>query len=138
MSLTAYRSKRHKSEPPDGKVAKKANLSGAPPAPMPTNVAPMLAGRVEKPQSSRLDVFEIKWDGYRAIAEVQRGSVRLYSRNLLSLNERFPSIAEALTRLDHDAVLDGERRSALGEARISVRDFLCLLDPRRHDVTTQF
>ena len=75
---------------------------------MPNNIAPMLAGRVEKAFNHPDWIFEIKWDGYRAIAEVQRGSVRLYSRNHLSLKERFPSIADALTRLGHDAVLDGE------------------------------
>jgi ATP-dependent DNA ligase len=44
----------------------------------------------------------------RAIAEVEQGSVRLYSRNRLSLTERFRLIANSLSRLGHDAVLDGE------------------------------
>jgi ATP-dependent DNA ligase len=87
VSVTTYRSKRRASETPepDGKVAeKKVNLSGAPRAAMPTNIAPMLAGRAEKAFDHPDWIFEIKWDGYRAIAEVQRGSVRLYSRNHLS------------------------------------------------------
>ena len=111
MSVTAYRSKRRTLETPksDGKAAeKKVNLSGARRAAMPTNIEPMLAGRAEKAFDHPDWIFEIKWDGYRGIAEVQRGSVRLYSRNHLSLKERFPSITDALTRLGHDVVLDGE------------------------------
>jgi bifunctional non-homologous end joining protein LigD len=68
----------------------------------------VLASRVAKPFDHPDWIFEIKWDGYRAIAEVEQESVCLYSRNHLSLKERFPSIADALTRLGHDAVLDGE------------------------------
>jgi bifunctional non-homologous end joining protein LigD len=111
VSVTSHRSKRRTSETPEpgGKVADKAvNLSGAPRAAMPSNIAPMLAGRAEKAFDHPDWIFEIKWDGYRGIAEVQRGSVRLYSRNHVSLKERFPFIADALTRLGHDAVLDGE------------------------------
>jgi len=111
VSVTAHRSKRPGSATPkpEGKAAeKKVNLAGAPLAAMPSNIMPMLAVRAEKAFNHPDWIFEIKWDGYRAIAEVQRGSVRLYSRNRLSLKERFPSIADALTRLGHDAVLDGE------------------------------
>jgi ATP-dependent DNA ligase len=51
---------------------------------MPTNVRPMLATLVHEPFDRRGWLFEIKWDGYRAIAEVDKGQVRLYSRNGLS------------------------------------------------------
>jgi len=68
----------------------------------------MLASRVPNPFDHPDWIFEIKWDGYRAIAEVERQSVRLYSRNNLSLKERFASIVQALAGLGHDAVLDGE------------------------------
>jgi bifunctional non-homologous end joining protein LigD len=105
VTATAYRSKRRKSKTVS---EKKVNLFDSPRAAMPTNIAPMLAGRTEKAFDHPDWIFEIKWDGYRSIAEVQRGSVRLYSRNRLSLKERFPSIADALTRLGHDAVIDGE------------------------------
>jgi len=77
-------------------------------AAMPRNVKPMLATSVAKPFDHPDWIFEIKWDGYRAIAEVERGVVRLYSRNNLSMNERYPSIAASLAKLGHDAVLDGE------------------------------
>jgi len=75
---------------------------------MPRNIKPMLATPVAEPFDHPDWVFEIKWDGYRAIAEVERHSVRLYSRRNLSLAERYPPLVDALGRLDHDAVLDGE------------------------------
>src|SRR5438132_12700341 len=84
------------------------DLSVAPQSGMPRNVKPMLACPVSEPFDHPDLVFEIKWDGYRAIAEVEQNRVRLYSRRNLSLAERYPSIVAALTRLGPDAVLDGE------------------------------
>jgi bifunctional non-homologous end joining protein LigD len=52
---------------------------------MPTNVRPMLATLVDKPFDRAGWVYEIKWDGYRAIAEVDGGRVRLYSATTLPL-----------------------------------------------------
>jgi bifunctional non-homologous end joining protein LigD len=68
----------------------------------------MLATLVEDAFDDPNWIFEIKWDGYRAIAEVQKRKVRLYSRNNLSFVERYAPITESLTGFEHDAVLDGE------------------------------
>ena len=69
---------------------------------------PMLATLVDKPFDDAEWIYEIKWDGYRAIADWQDNTLKLYSRNGLSFSDKFPQIAEALTTLKHDAVLDGE------------------------------
>lgn len=53
-------------------------------------------------------IFEIKWDGYRAIAEVDHGRVQLYSRNGNSFLDNYPAIVESLRTIDQEAVLDGE------------------------------
>jgi bifunctional non-homologous end joining protein LigD len=53
-------------------------------------------------------IFEIKWDGYRAIAETGKAGVRLYSRNGLSFLGLYPAVAEELRKIADDAVLDGE------------------------------
>lgn len=53
-------------------------------------------------------LFEIKWDGYRAIAECGARKIKLYSRNGISFNEKFKPIAKALEKIKHHAVLDGE------------------------------
>ena len=87
---------------------KDIDLSDVPEAPMPHNVRPMLATLVDEAFDRKGWIFEVKWDGYRAIAEVGRGSIRLYSRNLLSFNERFPPIVEELPNIGVEAVLDGE------------------------------
>src|SRR5260221_5893756 len=76
--------------------------------PMPRSVKPMLATMVDRAFDRAGWVFEIKWDGFRAIAEVDRRNVRLYSRNFISLADRFPPVFEALRRLKRRAVLDGE------------------------------
>lgn len=68
----------------------------------------MLAKLYDGPFDDPDWLFEIKWDGYRAIAEVHQENVKLYSRNGLSFENAYPAIAEALAALDIDAVLDGE------------------------------
>jgi bifunctional non-homologous end joining protein LigD len=84
------------------------DLSDAPKSSMPRGVRPMLATTVEKPFDRRGWFYEIKWDGYRAIAEVENQKVRLYSRNQLSLEDRFAPLVESLQLLGCEAVLDGE------------------------------
>ena len=71
-------------------------------------VRPMLATLVAEPFDRPGWLFEIKWDGYRTIAEIQDGRVKLYSRNQNSFDRRFAPIAKDLQGLRHDAVLDGE------------------------------
>ncbi|MBX4216205.1 DNA ligase, partial [Candidatus Parcubacteria bacterium] len=72
------------------------------------SVQPMLATLVERPFDRKGWLFEIKWDGYRAIAETGKGKVRLYSRNGLSFEKKYPPVAAALRKLKRQAVLDGE------------------------------
>jgi len=52
--------------------------------------------------------YEVKWDGYRAIAEKRGKSVTLRSRNLKDLTADYPAVAAAIGQLKHDLVLDGE------------------------------
>jgi bifunctional non-homologous end joining protein LigD len=69
---------------------------------------PMMATLVDAPFSREGWLFETKWDGYRAIADVRKGKVELYSRNHLSFNKDYAPVVKALEKLQHDAVLDGE------------------------------
>ncbi len=70
-------------------------------------VTPMLAAVAAKPFSSKEWAFEIKWDGYRAIADL-RNELQLYSRNGLSFLKKFPKIADSLRLQEHEMILDGE------------------------------
>jgi len=53
-------------------------------------------------------IFEIKWDGYRAIGEARGKDSRLYSRKGTSFNKAFPKIFQELQMLNIRAVIDGE------------------------------
>lgn len=91
------------------RIAESIDLSDAPEGAMPRKVKPMLASEVDHPFDRPGWLFEVKWDGYRAIAEVElEGEVKLYSRNQLSFNERYHSIIKDLKKLGRACVLDGE------------------------------
>jgi bifunctional non-homologous end joining protein LigD len=74
----------------------------------PSFISPMLATLVDKPFDEEGWVYEIKWDGYRAVAYLNKGKVHITSRNNKSFTERFYPIQHALQELKIDAVLDGE------------------------------
>ncbi|KMQ52196.1 ATP-dependent DNA ligase [Chitinispirillum alkaliphilum] len=69
---------------------------------------PMLPVLVETPFDRRGWLFEIKWDGYRAIAECLGDKTELYSRNGKSFLSHYPTIVKELKELDFEAVFDGE------------------------------
>jgi DNA ligase D-like protein (predicted ligase)/DNA ligase D-like protein (predicted 3'-phosphoesterase) len=73
---------------------------------MTSRYQPMLAGSAPAPFSSSDWLFEIKWDGVRALATVA-GTVSLRSRNGIELAGQFPELAE-LNNLAPRTVLDGE------------------------------
>ena len=72
-------------------------------------IRPMVARLVRDPFDREGWLFELKWDGFRAIAERHPGGhVSLYSRNQKDFRKRFRPIAEALAELKRPAILDGE------------------------------
>ena len=74
----------------------------------PKNIQPMLATLVDKPFDEPGWMYEIKWDGYRALAYLQNGQVQLLSRNNKSFNEKFYPVHEELQSWKQSLVLDGE------------------------------
>jgi bifunctional non-homologous end joining protein LigD len=68
----------------------------------------MLVKETDTPFNDKDWIFEIKWDGYRAIAELNKSDVKLYSRNGNQFNKAYPEISEALAKLNLQAVIDGE------------------------------
>jgi len=69
---------------------------------------PMLATLTDKPFDDPDWIFETKWDGFRLMAEIKDGSVALFSRNLIDLSRKYPSVCAALSGLRRFAVIDGE------------------------------
>jgi bifunctional non-homologous end joining protein LigD len=71
---------------------------------------PMLATLTDAPPANEKNwTYELKYDGFRALAGITGGRVAMWSRNELDLAPRFPHIAEALAKLKlPEVVLDGE------------------------------
>jgi len=85
------------------------DLKGATKRAMPTEITPMLASICDEPFDNPAWLFEIKWDGYRAITSINDGDVRLVSRNHNDLTARFSEM-RALSKFvkAKTAILDGE------------------------------
>jgi bifunctional non-homologous end joining protein LigD len=95
--------------------AKKAAVSPAPTVPgakkaaFPKPFTPQLATLVDDVPAGDEWIHELKYDGYRLVAMLKNGSVRLITRNGNDWTERFPTVAAALEALPAaSAVLDGE------------------------------
>jgi bifunctional non-homologous end joining protein LigD len=88
--------------------------------PMPTTIHPMLATPVNEPFDGAEWLFEIKWDGYRAIAFIDNGKLRLVSRNQNELTPRFPELKDMPKYIKaKTAILDGEVVALDDEGRAS-------------------
>ncbi|QQL50284.1 DNA ligase D [Mucilaginibacter ginkgonis] len=82
-------------------------LESLPEIPLPVNIKPMKATLVDEPFDESGWIYEIKWDGYRAVATISNGEVNLISRNNLVF-EQFAPINELLAKSGLNAILDGE------------------------------
>jgi bifunctional non-homologous end joining protein LigD len=77
--------------------------------PMPAEIHPMLATSIDQPFDGADWLFEIKWDGYRAVAFIDNGKVRLVSRNQNELTARYPELKDLAKSIKaKTAILDGE------------------------------
>ena len=97
-------------EPADSQVQKNTSLdlTKYPKQAAPWQVKPMLCTLVEKPFDGDEWLFEVKWDGYRAIASRHGKAIELYSRNDKDFSITYAPITEALRTLKDDVILDGE------------------------------
>ncbi|MDQ3287251.1 MAG: DNA ligase D [Pseudomonadota bacterium] len=74
-----------------------------------TLVVPQLAALRESPPAGDDWLHELKWDGYRLLAQIESGRARLRSRNGLDWTGDYPDIVSALEALGvESASLDGE------------------------------
>ncbi|HEY5311624.1 MAG TPA: DNA ligase D [Pirellulales bacterium] len=97
------RSRSRAKPPAAGKIA------GAKRGKLPAFVEPQLATLTREPPDGDEWVHEIKLDGYRMLARVDRGKVKLLSRREQDWTGRLPHLVEALSRLPvKQAIFDGE------------------------------
>lgn len=71
-------------------------------------IEPMLATATKNIFNDPAWIYELKWDGYRMIANVKDGNVELYSRNGISFNSKFSRLVRDLEQIPHNTILDGE------------------------------
>jgi bifunctional non-homologous end joining protein LigD len=84
-------------------------LAGVRRAALPAFVPPCLATLADRAPDSDIWVHEIKFDGYRIQARLERGKVNLLTRKGLGWAKKFPTIAAAVARLPaKSALIDGE------------------------------
>lgn len=84
-------------------------VEGARQATMPARLLPMLATLTDKPFSDPEWLYEIKWDGVRALAFVKDGRVEWRSRTGRVITAQYPEFAVLPERLlARQAILDGE------------------------------
>src|SRR5438046_554390 len=97
--------------PPKRKASpiRAAELQGARKCSMPPRVEPMLATLTDRPFSDPNRLFEIKWDGVRALARIENGASTLLSRTGVDMDNRYPELASLPDALAaRQAILDGE------------------------------
>jgi bifunctional non-homologous end joining protein LigD len=82
-------------------------LRDAPKSKIPAHIKPMKATLVDEPFDDPGWIYEMKWDGYRAVAVIEKGKADLVSRNNLPFDQ-FQRINELLESWTINAVLDGE------------------------------
>jgi bifunctional non-homologous end joining protein LigD len=91
------------SRPPSKRTGRRAEPR------LPDFIEPMKARLVEEAPPDGGWIYEIKFDGFRAMAFMRPGEVRLLSRNNKDLGGRFPEVLDALAQLEvRDAIIDGE------------------------------
>src|SRR5205814_8303056 len=80
-------------------AAKPARPKAARRAALPKRVAPQLATAADEAPDGDNWLHELKYDGYRIRARIERGTVALLTRSGLDWTEKFPALANALAAL---------------------------------------
>ncbi|OYU81682.1 MAG: DNA ligase D [Flavobacterium sp. BFFFF1] len=74
----------------------------------PDDWRPQLATLTDAPFDNEDWIFETKYDGYRAMAQIQNKRTTLISRNGLKFNNKYPEIVKSMDGIPQDMVIDGE------------------------------
>jgi bifunctional non-homologous end joining protein LigD len=90
-------------------------------------IEPMLLLRTEKLPEGPDIQFQIKFDGYRALAMKSGGQLR--SRNDNDFNMRYPGIVKALAPMPDETIIDGEVVALDSSIGSSHRTLLRIIEP---------
>src|ERR1700682_4031690 len=87
-----------------------SSIEGATKAAMPATLEPMLATPVGGLPSGTVWLYEVKWDGYRALCFIADGKIRMISRRGNAMEKQFAEVADALLDCVNadTAIIDGE------------------------------
>ena len=86
-----------------------SDLKGARKAVVPSSLEPMLATAVTAPPGGSHWIYEIKWDGVRALCSIENGSLQIHSRRGNRAEKQYPELADLPKHVSaKTAWLDGE------------------------------
>ncbi len=106
-----------------------AELKGARKAAMPSSLEAMLASAVTKPPAGSHWLYEIKWDGVRALCRIKDGALQIQSRSGKRCEKQYPELADLPAHVNAEtAWLDGE----IGVLDENGRARFELIQPRIH------
>jgi len=98
-------------------------------------IEPQLASSVEKPPEGKHWIHEIKHDGYRSQVVIERGQVRVFSRNGHDWSDRYPGIVRAAGGLRcKSAIIDGEAIVQDGDGRSDFESLQSAIRTRPHSI----
>lgn len=104
-------------------LPKVSQVAHTPSVPMPAFIQPQLATLVDRMPPGEDWIHEIKYDGYRILARIDRGTVTLFTRNENDWSAQLPSLVQALKQMPvEQAWLDGEIVRMDSEGKTSFGD----------------
>lgn len=108
-SITTRRTQNEIASDAPAKPADGSPIAGAVRAAMPEHIEPMKSFLVDGPPAGKGWLYEIKWDGVRALGYLKSGKLQLYSRKSQPITAQYPEIAHLAEVLQAEsAVVDGE------------------------------
>jgi bifunctional non-homologous end joining protein LigD len=124
---------------PPAKLRPPSRIKGAKKAVMPAILKPQLATAAVAAPAGDEWLHEIKYDGYRLVAFVDSGKVRLVTRGGLDWTEKFPALADRLAKLPvKSAILDGELVALRPDGITNFADLQDAISAERTDRLTYF
>ena len=113
----------------EGKRVRRKFPKGAVKAPMPSTIEPMKAETATAPPTGDDWLFEVKWDGVRALCFLRKGKLQIFSRAGNRCDQQYPELGALPGAVEaEEAILDGE----IAALDLQGRPNFSLIQPRIH------